>query len=53
MKSYFRVILGAKSLYAEECYDDNFDLVGENAHCWSSTENDKKLVDAVTSINYR
>lgn len=24
MKSYFRVILGAKSLYAKECYDGNF-----------------------------
>lgn len=24
MKSYFRVILGAKSIYAKECYDGNF-----------------------------
>jgi restriction system protein len=24
MKSYFRVILGAKSVYAKECYDGNF-----------------------------
>jgi restriction system protein len=24
MKSYFRVILGAKTIYAKECYDGNF-----------------------------
>jgi restriction system protein len=28
MKSYYRVILGAKSIYAKQCYDDNF--IGAN-----------------------